>query len=224
MCQPSKLAKKYWMKPSAADKPLLFAIQDFSARASMVFTRSALPVYLYGYDHDWEHDSSGRLKITPRKVFAHRWGDKEIPSGFFDLPEAENVSAVLFSNSGTISKFNRMGMLASFGSRRVVLVRQGFALDHDPNAAAPRAFRHVVNSPNYSETWVEGLDVFHNPRAKHPIEPWILPGASHHQLLADGQMESFAPDSHPLSSFTHIIVTDDEEKAHRAAIDVTSEA
>jgi hypothetical protein len=47
-------------------------------------------------------------------------GQKVIPSGFFDLPGPENVSAVLFSNSGTISKFNRMGVVAGFGSRRVV--------------------------------------------------------------------------------------------------------
>lgn len=213
----SKLAKKYWEKPSAAGKPLFFAIQDFSTPASMVFTRSALPVYLYGYDYEWEHDSGGRLSITPRKITEHRWGHKVIPSGYFDLPEAENVSAVLFSNSGTISKFNRMGMLAGFGSRRVVLVRQGYAVDHDPNAAAPRAFRHVVNALDYSETWVEGLDVFHNPRAKHPIEPWMLPGAAHHRLLEDGQMESFTPTSHPLGSFTYIIVADDEQQAHRTA-------
>jgi len=213
----SKLAMKYWEKPSASGKPLLFAIQDFSAPASMAFTRSALPVYLYGYDHDWERDSGGKLTISPRKVTTHRWGDKEIPSAFFDLPDANNISAVVFSNSGTISKFNRMGILASFGSSRVVLVRQGFAVDHDPNAVEPHAFRHVVNEPGYSETWTEGLDVFHNPRAKHPIEPLMLPGAAHHRLLPDGQMESLTPDWHPLGSFTHILVADNEEQARRAA-------
>jgi hypothetical protein len=35
-----------------------------------------------------------------------------------DLPDAENVSAVLFSNSGTIAKFNRVGALPGFGSSR----------------------------------------------------------------------------------------------------------
>ncbi len=212
----SKLAKKYWEKPIAKGKPLLFAIQDFSAPASMVSTRSALPIYLYGYDHDWEHDSEGRLKISPRKVTVHRWGEKEIPSGFFDLPGAENISAVLFSNSGTISKFNRMGMLAGFGSPRVVMVRRGFAVDHDPNASMPRPFRHVVNAPDYTETWVEGLDVFHNPRALHPIEPWMLPGAAHHRLLPDGQLDSVTPDWQPLGSYTFVLVAEDEDAASRA--------
>ncbi len=120
----SKLAKKYWEKPSAQGKPLIFAIQDFTAPGSMVFTRSALPVYLYGYDHDWEKNDEGVLAIIPKKIEKHTWGDKEIPSGFFELPGAENVSAVIFSNSGTISKFNRMGLRwirvrqSEFGSTR----------------------------------------------------------------------------------------------------------
>lgn len=47
-----------------------------------------------------------------RRVDVHRWGPKEIPAGFFRLPGAENISAVIFNNSATISKFNRMGLLA----------------------------------------------------------------------------------------------------------------
>jgi len=99
----SKLAKRYWKQPHMAERPLLFAVQDFSARQSMTITRSAFEKYVYGYAQDWERDANGRLIITPRKIGTHRWGTKEIPSGFFDLPETENVSAVVFSNSGTIA-------------------------------------------------------------------------------------------------------------------------
>lgn len=202
----SKLSKKYWEKPSAAGKPLLFAIQDFFDLGSMRYTSTSLPIYLYGYDHDWIHDDEGKLVITPRKIVSHRWGEKEIPSGFFDLPEVENVSAVLFNSSATISKFNRMGLLAGFGSSRVVLIRDGQAYKHDQNAAAPHGFMQLVNSPAYKETWVEGLDVFHNPNAKYPISPGMLPGASHHWLLPDGQIESHIPDWHPFGSLTHIMI------------------
>ena len=205
----SKLAKKYWEKPNVRDKPLLFAIQDFSSRQSMVFTPSALPNYLYGYDYDWEYDNSGGLAITPRRIYEHRLGPKIIPSGFFSLRGAENVSAVVFSNSGTISKFNRMGFLAGFGSRRVMMVRRGSSVNHDPDSPKPLAFCHVVNTPNYSESWVQGLNVFHNPRALRPIDPAMLPGAAHHRLLNSGMMESFTPDFHPISSFTLIHVAND---------------
>jgi hypothetical protein len=199
----SKLAKRYWERPHVVGKPLVFAIHDFHAPRSMLMTRSALPVYLYGYDHDWDYDSEGRLQIHPRKIATHRWGDKVIPAGFFDLPDAENVSAILFSTSGTVSKFNRMGVLAGFGSPRVRLVREGFVIDHDPNAEAPRHFRHDVNAPGYSETWVEGLEVYHNPRARYPLAVDMFPGSAHLYLLPNGLVKSLTPDWHPLSSVTY---------------------
>lgn len=207
----SKLGKKYWEKSNIAGKSLLFAIQDFSSPGSMIGTRSAIHTYLYGYLHDWKHKESGELEIIPQKITEHRWGSKVIPSGFFNLPGAENVSAVLFSNSGTISKFSRMGIIAGFGSPRVLLVRDGTAVNHDPNASAPIRFRHVVNAPDYRESWVEGLDVFHNPRALYPLDARALPGAAHHHLQPDGQIMSDTPDWHPLGSITHHLISSDTE-------------
>jgi hypothetical protein len=201
----SKLNKKYWEKPNVAGKPLVFAIADFQGGPSMIMTRAGLPIYLYGYDHDWYKDGSGKLHITPRQITSHRWGAKEIPSGFFNQPGAEHISAVVFNNSATISKFLRMGKLAGFGSPRVTLTRIGHAVDHDPNATEPARFQQVVNA-EYKETWVEGFDVFHNPNALHPLQEWMLPGASHHWLQPDKQVFSNTPDWQPLGSITHITV------------------
>jgi len=211
----SKLAKKYWERPSAQGKPLLFAIQDFSGPASMVYTQSALSPYLYGYNYEWHHDSAGRLVASPKKIATHRWGNKEIPSGFFDLPDAENVSAVLFSNSGTISKFNRMGLLAGFGSKRLVLKRVGTAYNHDPDSVEPLVFEQIVGGPDYGERWCEGVNVFHNPRAIHPLDPAMLPEAAHHRLRDDGLMMSVTPEWHPFGSITHVFVAESEEEARR---------
>jgi len=218
----SKLNKKYWEQPSAADKPLLFAIQDFSAPPSMIYSRSGLMRYRYGYEHEYRHDGAGHLIVAPRKITTHRWGEKQIPSGFFDLPDAENVSAVVFNNSGTLSKFNRMGVLAGFGSKRVVLVRTGTAYDPNPDSVVPQTFHQVVNAPGYSETWVEGLDVFHNPNAKRPLDPELLPEAAHHRLHSDGRLGSVTPDWHPLGSITHVLVAETEEGARRIEQDFTS--
>lgn len=131
-------------------------------------------------------------------------GGKEIPSGFFFLPGAENISAVLFSNSGTISKFNRMGLLAGFGSGRVHMIRVGLAYNPDPDAAAPSSFRHIVGSPDYQETWSEGLEVYHNPIAVLPLEPNTLPRVAHMRLKDDGQIIATIPDWHPLGSRTFV--------------------
>ena len=207
----AKLRKRYWTQRHVAGKPLLFVIQDFHAPASMIRARTGLSIYLYGIDHDWHHDDQGHLVITPRRVSEHRWGDKVIPSGFFDLPEAENVSAVLFNNSATLPKFNRMGFVAGFGSRRVQMVRSGFALDPDPDAAAPTRFVQEVDD-TYSETWSEGLDVFHNPHALQRQDPRHFPTAVHHFLEPDGQMRSLRLTGgfHPLASTTGIMVPDNE--------------
>jgi hypothetical protein len=113
------------------------------------------------------HDAAGRPEAAP--IAQHTWGTKAEKSGFFNLPDSENLSAVLFTNAGTLNKFNRMGVGAGFGSERITLIRRGTAWDPDPNASKPVPFEHVVVDGS-SETWVEGMDVFHNPtRSTH----WI---------------------------------------------------
>lgn len=173
---------------------------------SMVMSRTALPIYLYGMVWDWTRDSSGELVIIPRKVASHVWGTKAVPSGFFGLPNSENVSAVIANASATISKFNRMGVLAGFGSKRVQLIRKGTAANPDPNSEMPVVFVHEVNAQDYSETWMEGMDIYHNPRALHPLHPSMLPGAAHHWLREDGQLESRVPQWQPFASTTQIFV------------------
>jgi hypothetical protein len=204
----AKLSKKYWEKKNVSGLPLLLAIQDFHAPGSMVYSRTALPIYLYGMDWDFHHTEAGKLIVTPRPVVTHQWGTKIIASGFFSFPGAENISAVITNASATISKFNRMGILASFGSKRVRMIRKGTIANGDANASSPITFTHDVNSPGYTETWMEGLDVYHNPNATNPLHPEMLPGAAHHRLLKDGQLQSLAPAWHPFGSASQIFLKD----------------
>lgn len=203
----AKLSKKYWENPNVKGKPLVLAIQDFHSSMSMTMTKTGLSIYLYGYDYGWEKNSNGKLNITPKKVINHQWGNKIIDSGFFSFPGAENISAVIVNPSATISKFNRMGLMAGFGSKDVKLIRKGLATDFDPNASEPKSFEIEVNSETYSETWIEGMDVYHNPNAVHPLDPLMLPGAAHHRLLKSGEMVSQLPEWHPLSSLTFITIS-----------------
>jgi hypothetical protein len=201
----AKLGKRYWEQPHASRIPLVFAIQDFHDRGSMTWSRAGLPTYLYGYRHHPRRLPDGSLTIVPEKVATHRWGTKEISSGFFDLPDANNVSAVLFNSSGTISKFNRIGVVAGFGSPRVRLVRTGLRVDLDPNASEPTPFSIAVDGA-YSETWIEGADFYHNPRATNPVDTDMFPGAAHHHLLLDGTVETMSPAWQPLTSLTSITI------------------
>lgn len=198
----SKLNKKYWEQPHVAGKPLLFAVADFSSPMSMIFSQPALERYLWGYEHAGALDANGKLVISPTSIEQHRWVDKVIPSGFFRLPGSENISAVMSSNAGTIAKFNRMGVLGKFGSKRVLLVREGRMVDRDPNAMLNKFFRVFVNSAGYEENWIEGLNVYHNPNAKTPLPMEMLPGAAHHFCDDVGQVTSHMPFFHPTSSVT----------------------
>ena len=138
-------------------KPLLLAVQDFHAPASMTISRTALPIYLYGMEWEWHRDETGTLVIVPRKLDRHQWGTKVIASGFFNFAEAENISAVIANARATISKFNRMGVVTGFGSKRVRLIRRGTAANPDPNSAAPQVFVHTVNAPTIPKLGWKGL-------------------------------------------------------------------
>lgn len=196
----SKLQKKYWDLPHVKGRPLVFAIADFHDDQSMLWTSTGLINYLYGVRHEFFYDEKGKLVISPIKIDAHKIGEKEIPSGYFFQPEAEHVSAVLFSASGTISKFNRIGRQAGFYDPQVIMIRVGTCHNHDPNAAFPNAFSYRVDE-SCNETWAEGLSMFHNPNAMHPVPEELFPSIAHHHFR-EGQIVSHLPEFHPYASVT----------------------
>ena len=199
----AKLRHEYWSKPSVSGKPLVFAIQDFHAPLSMVYSFPALPIYLYGLIQVPRRDAAGQLIVDATRIEHHTWGTKVVPSGFFSLPGAEHISAVIFNNAGTLNKFNRIGVGAGFGVNNITLVQSGLLWDPDPNASDPIPFERVV-AEGHPETWIEGMDVFHNPNAIRPLDEGLLQGAAHHRLLPDMQIETTGPSWKPMESRTEI--------------------
>ena len=208
----SKLNKKnamglrYWEREESKEKPFVLAIADFHKPAderdlgSMTYTQSALRQYLYGM-RETSHIEGDQLVIDTHAVKEHKYNNKKVPSGFFDLPDAENVSAVLFSNAGTISKFNRMGVAAGFAIPNCGYFRIGHRLKADPNALMGESFVADVHDQNYEEFWTQEIQVFHNPNAKHPLDFSAMPGAMHHFFKAN-EIQSMGPDGFIHSSFT----------------------
>jgi hypothetical protein len=199
----SKLSRKppYWELPHVAGRPLVFAIADFHEKQSMTWTTSALIEYLYGVTHDFKFDRNGQLIISALHLETHEYQGKKIPSGFFRVPDATHVGAVLFSSSGTISKFNRKGRLAGFGIPNMRLVRYGLCHDHAPNAAVPRRFMREIEPGKCEESWGEGLSMYHNPNAIHPVPIDLFPSIAHHRWH-DGKIQSLLPEFHPYGSIT----------------------
>lgn len=170
----SKLKKKYWEKSHVQGKPLIFAIHDFHGQGSMMWSRTALVEYLYGVRVLLVDN-----KPTITRIESHEWKDKSIPSGFFSQPDSENVSAVIFSNAATITKFNRMGKLAGMGGENVKIMRAGTRFNPDPNAYEGIPFYEDVDSHDYAESWSESLVMYHNPNATNPIDLNDFPDISH---------------------------------------------
>ncbi|PZR51474.1 MAG: hypothetical protein DI537_56410 [Stutzerimonas stutzeri] len=105
---------------------------------------------------------------------------------FFWQPDTEHVSAVVFSNAGTVSKFNRMGVKAGFGDRFVSLVRKGGLSDPSPGAFDAVSFDLDIENPDYHEDWPDELQMYHNPNALVPIDEELFPGIVHYRF-EDGE-------------------------------------
>lgn len=201
----------YWDLEHVKGHPLVFAVADFHEDQSMTWTSPALLEYLYGVTHDFVRDERGQLVITPLELTTHEYNGKKIPSGFFLQENSEHISAVLFSASGTISKFNRMGRLAGFGLKSQRMYRWGTRHRHDANAVLPSPFMLEIEQGKATEAWAEGLSMFHNPKALRPVDPEMFPGIAHH-FFENGQIRSWLPEFHPYSSFTwNILITGDDE-------------
>jgi hypothetical protein len=209
----SKLKKEYWALPQVQGKPLVIAIQDFSRPGSLTSSSSALAQYLYGVEYDALRDKSGNLVIHHKPIKEHIKGPKIIPSGFFNLPGAENISGVLFCNTGTIATFNRISHAGKGNDPNLRMFRYGTCYRHDQKATLPAPFMYEIGSYQAEkETWNQGTIFFHNPNALNPIPVgWV--GASADMYLKDGDhITNFHDDFHPYMSLTAIFNESDNRK------------
>jgi hypothetical protein len=201
----SKLNKRYWELPQVTGRPFLLAIHDYHGNDSMTWSSPALGDYLFGLRASWVKDADGILHVTETPIYEHVWGDKRVPSGFFNLAEAKFVSAVLFSNSATLAKFNRMGKLAGFGDDSVTMIRVGDRHDFTPHSTKPIRFYAEVDPDKYAENWSEGMQVFHNPNALFPLGLQIFEGCAQH-FIEQGKRTSYLPESFVHSSNTLLFI------------------
>ena len=189
-------------------RPFALALADFHESGSMVWSREALPTYLYGLRADVQGEGAERRAVgTP---IANLTGKHGIPAGLFRDPDFAHLSAVIFSNAATLAKFNRMGFLAGWRPPGLTMIRRGILFDRTPGALEPIYFELSVASGEYQalwpwgEAWCQELEVFHNSLATHPIPFDLIPGATH-WFERDGDIEcSTIWANSILSSVTHL--------------------
>lgn len=215
--------KRYWEEEDVLGLPFVLAVADFHKPAdgdspgSMTMSQSAIWPYLYGRSFHGEM-IDGKLHTTSTKINSHTYKEKTIESGFFYLPESENISAVLFSNAGTLAKFDRIGVMGGFAAASHRYLRIGYRQDPDENAMVPQAFAEEVGGDGYFESWSDELQIFHNPNAKTPLPYEIFDGLTQHYLEEDQMVTRFSAPP-VLSSYTAIIHVTDEGEASNGSDD-----
>lgn len=198
----SKLRREYWDLPQVAGRPFVIALQSFATEDGLQFADTAITDLLYGVRTTGRRRADSTLEVISTPIEEHV-GSKIIPSNFFGQPGAENISAVLWSNSGTVAKFGRMAYQAGIESTGLRMLRHGRRFVMDPNASEPATFTYEVGERH--EGWAEGMVVIHNPRARRPLSLSVMPEAMHHELI-DGRVVSTVPAFAPYNSITVTVV------------------
>jgi hypothetical protein len=189
----AKLNKGYWRLPEVVNRPFIIAIQSFAHPSSLLHSEASMISFIFGLtDLRWVQSESDTFEIQESDY---------LRPGFFNEAGSEYVSAIVFSNSGTTGKFSRMGQQGSHRDAKVTITRSGFCFDHTPHALLPAKFDYLVGDDRFIETWDQGISVFHNPKALHPLPMGIFPGASWYEIGKDGLAAHF-PDFHPFRSTT----------------------
>jgi hypothetical protein len=195
----SKLKKRYWEKEHVKNHPLVFAVQDFHEWQSMSWSLYALSEFLFGARNASRLNGSGVYETFTEKI-QYKLGDSTM-AGFFSLPDTEHISCVIANPGGTIGKFDRIGLQAGFGEGKTTIVRFG---DCFKDLDVPERFTYTVNDTDYVETWVEGLTVFHNPNALHPLPLEAIPGAAHFRFIND-EIRGILPPFYPIGSTSFVM-------------------
>jgi len=202
----SKLTKKYWELPHCQNIPIVLAIEAFHDPTAIWFASASLAQYLYGLRTFPTWTEEGQLLVRNEQLDNHVLGSKIIPSDFFNQPDTERISAVLFSNTGTIAKFNRMGYQSGYDTDAIAaMIRVGTCYDDDDQAVEPASFEYEVSERDPQESWGEGLEVIHNPRALNPLPRQFFDNAAD-TYLQDRLVHTDVPlPFHPYASVTQTI-------------------
>jgi hypothetical protein len=145
------------------------AITNFDQPYSFMACQRPIEAVLYGYYVDEERyiatgGQEGRLEGEELlQVFKDNGSPIEL--GMFTTPAYSEISAVIFSGCANMGKVRA---LSSDPSPGIFFT----ALRLNPASDRP----HVIRQPKrrYEENLLDGLRVYHNPFATHPLDPTVF--------------------------------------------------
>lgn len=197
----SKIKKGYWNLDWVKGKPFLLALKPSHNKLAHFFPDYKTIEYLYGRWYKGTITEDGKVIVSSGTMKEHSYGEKKIPSGFFDQDGAENISAVIFANTCDIQKFNRMGQQGNHKGERLIISRSVSYFNEIPDEP-PKYFKYYVKKSSPVETWSEGVSIFHNPKAKFPLNKEMFKGVRQLWVDEDGKFDGEMPEFFPYQSLT----------------------
>ena len=181
----NKLRKNYTSLTHVEGKPFAIAIADFHAPGSMMWSREALITYLYGF-YGREKEIDGKVVAVAETVDCLK-SDPKIHAGLFTSHDNIALSAIIFSNSATLSKLSRVPVSSGALIKGYRYIRIGEFADYSPGALRGIPFSMDITSDQYRrlwepysyEPWTSEIEIFHNPNAENPISSALFPEATH---------------------------------------------
>lgn len=157
------------------DRPFVLAVANFDQPFSFMACQRPIEAVLHGYYVDEErYIASGRREgrlegETLRKVFKDNGSPIDI--GVFASPAYREISAVIFNGCANMGKVRA---LSSDPSPGIAFS----ALRLNPASDKP----HLIQAPKqrYEENLLDGLRVYHNPFATHPLDRALF---RHHSVF-----------------------------------------
>lgn len=159
-----KYLESYALLDHVQDRPYVLAITNFDQPFSFMACQRPIEAVLHGYYVDEERyiASDGREGRLEGEALAQVFKDNGSPIelGLFATPAYREISAVIFSGCANMGKVRA---LSSDPSPGIVFT----ALRLNPASDQP----HIIQAPKrrYEENLLDGLRVYHNPYATHPL-------------------------------------------------------
>ncbi|MFG0720858.1 hypothetical protein ACF8PU_04115 [Pseudomonas sp. GLN_6] len=153
-------------------KPFVIAVAPFEQPHFNLQYDRAIRALLYDcyVDEDVFLDEPGSYPEGPPTVqlgFVTKDNGSEVPLGFFNDSGMEEVSAVIFSCTATWGKLSAM----CDSPEKITTVWSTWATY--PNGVPEK---RLLGPKEHAETVIDGLQVYHNPYARYPLDPSIFKG------------------------------------------------
>jgi hypothetical protein len=157
-----KFSTSYQTLDHVKDRPFVLAITAFDSPHAILASQRAIEAVLFGYYVDEERylREGGELKGYEVESVAKDNG-RSVDLGVFKNEDFKWLSAVMFSSCAT---WGKVRALSADPNPNIMFE----AVKYNPNGTQPHFVR--AKKANYTERLLDGLRVYHNPLATHPLD------------------------------------------------------